>query len=430
MSEKKMQNQESTNLDIRKAIVQLFNSKEYHELKLYYDFKGIFDILGIMRNENVHSNFLAWILNPDQKHGLSNYPMRKFLEMIVISLFDCQYEKGQSNLFPEYLIDYIITGNYDIVDVKVEREKVVDNNKRIDIFIDLSLQIDGVESEITDIKIILENKVYSREHSEQTVQYYEWATKNFKENSELIFLYLSPISNSELHDLTEQQCQCKEYIQINYQYIVDYILEPCKMQQLPSEASSLIDNYLRCLSYPSIDENSIKNGGLIMAVNERERKLLLDFWEGNKPLLLAMLNVLKDDESIDEQERENMDTMINTIYNKSSKDYSKCLFKGHKYPKSRVVWAVLKEYVNSTQVTFEALKSIFSDNIQGSSGVLQTVEYAENKDSRRFYMKPDEILITSDNVKFVVSNQWGKDNIDRFIKVATEKGFEITRVEV
>jgi len=202
------------------------------------------------------------------------------------------------------------------------------------------------------------------------------------------------------------------------------------MQQLPSEASSLIDNYLRCLSYPSIDENSIKNGGLIMAVNERERKLLLDFWEGNKPLLLAMLNVLKDDESIDEQERENMDTMINTIYNKSSKDYSKCLFKGHKYPKSRVVWAVLKEYVNSTQVTFEALKSIFSDNIQGSSGVLQTVEYAENKDSRRFYMKPDEILITSDNVKFVVSNQWGKDNIDRFIKVATEKGFEITRVEV
>lgn len=188
----------------------------------------------------------------------------------------------------------------------------------------------------------------------------------------MIFLYLSPISNSELHHLTEQQCQCKEYIQINYQYIVDYILEPCKMQQLPSEVSSLIDNYLRCLSYPSIDENSIKNGGLIMAVNERERKLLLDFWEGNKPLLLAMLNVLKDDKSIDEQERENMDTMINTIYNKSSKDYSKCLFKGHKYPKSRVVWAMLKEYVNSTQATFEALKSTFSDNIQGSSGVLQT----------------------------------------------------------
>jgi hypothetical protein len=416
-------------LDVRKSIVKLFNSKEYHELKLYYDFKGVFDILGIMRNENVHSNFFAWMLNPDQQHGLNGYPMKKFLEMLVMSLFDCQYAKERSNLFPDYLIDYVITGNYEVVDVKVEREKVIDKNKRIDIFISLSLQIGSEEAETIDVKIILENKVYSREHSEQTVQYYEWAYENFKDNCELIFVYLSPISNSELHGLDKQQCQCKEYIQINYQYLVDYVLEPCRMQQLPPEANSLIDNYLRCLSYPSMDEDSVKNGGLVMAVNERERKLLLDFWEGNKPLLLAMLNVLRDDESIDEQERENMDNMINTIYNKSNKDYSKCLFKGKKYAKSRAVLAVIKEYVNSTNVTFEELKRIFSDNIQGASGVVQTIEYIQNKDPKRFFMKPEEILTTSDNIEFAVSNQWGKGNIDKFIKVATQIGFEITRVE-
>lgn len=429
MSEQTTQYLEYSNLDIRKAIVQLFNSKEYHELKLYYDFKGIFDILGIMRNENVHSNFLAWILSPDQKHGLGNYPLRKFLEMIVMSLFDCQYAKGRTNLFPDDLIDYIITGNYEIDDVKVEREKVIDKNKRIDIFIELSLIIDNEESEATDLKIILENKVYSREHSEQTVQYYKWATENLKENSELVFLYLSPISNIELQELSEQQCQCKEYIQINYQYLVNYVLEPCKMQQLSPEASSLIDNYLRCLSYPSIDEDSIKNGGLVMAVNERERKLLLDFWEGNKPLLLAMLNVLKDDESIDEQERENMDNMISTIYNKSSRDYSNYLFNGNKYAKRRLVLAVITEYVTSKKVTFEELKNIFSDNIQGSTGVIHTLEYVQNRDPRRFFMKYDEILTTSDNVKFVVSNQWGIENIERFIKVARDQGFDITRVE-
>ena len=61
---------------------------------------------------------------------------------------------------------------------------------------------------------------------------------------------------------------------------------------------------------------------------------------------------------------------------------------------------------------------------------MQTVEYAENKDTRRFYMKPEEMLVSLDNIKFVVSNQWGKDNIDRFIKVDAEKGFEITRVEI
>lgn len=382
-----------------------------------------------MRNENVHSNFLSWILSPDEKHGLGNYPMRKFLEMIVMTLFDCQYSKGRTNLFPEEFIDYIITGNYEIDDVKIEREKVIDKNKRIDIFIDLSLKLDREDLEIKNIKIILENKVYSREHSKQTVQYYEWAYENFKDSSELVFLYLSPISNIELQNLSEQQCRCKEYIQINYQYLVDYVLEPCKMQQLSLEASSLIDNYLRCLSYPSIDEDSIKNGGLVMAVNERERKLLLDFWEGNKPLLLAMLNVLKDDESIDEQERENMDNMISTIYNKPSRDYSKYLFKGNQYPKNRLVLAVISEYVNSREVTFKELKNIFSDNLQGSTGVIHTVEYAQNRDTRRFFMKPDEILMTSDNIKFVVSNQWGIENINIFIKVARGQGYEITRVE-
>lgn len=426
MSEKIIQNEESDNIDIRKSIIRLFNSKEYNQLKLYYDFKGIFDILGIMRNENVHSNFLAWILNPDQNHGLRNYPMKKFLEMIVMVLFDCQYTRGCKNLFPEYLIDYIITGNYEIANIKVDREKVIDNNKRIDIFIELTLEIADIESENIDIKIILENKVYSREHSEQTVKYYEWAKNNFKENSELIFLYLSPISNGELYDLIEQDCQCKEYIQINYQYLVDYVLEPCKIQQLSPEANSLIDNYLRCLSYPSIDEESIKNGGLVMAVNEQEKKLLLDFWEGNKPLLLAMLNVLKDDENIDEQERENMDSMISTICNKSGNDYSKYLFKGNKYGKSRLVQAVVKEYVTSKRITFEELKKTFSDNIQGSIGVVQTVEYAENKDPNRYFMKSEEILLTSDNVKFVVSNQWGKGNIERFIEVAINIGYEIT----
>ncbi|WP_052085799.1 PD-(D/E)XK nuclease family protein [Clostridium sp. HMP27] len=430
MSEGIKINTENIDLDVKKSIIQLFNSKEYHELKSYYDFKGIFDTLGIMRNENVHSNFLAWIINPDQNHGLGNYPIRKFLEMIVMSLFDCQYAKGKLDLFPEYLIDYIITGNYEIIDVKIEREKVIDKNKRIDIFIDLSLQVGCEESQIIDMKIILENKVYSEEHSEQTIEYYKWASKNFKENSELVFLYLSPIPNSELYSLIEQQCQCKKYIQINYQYLVDYVLEPCKMQQLSPETSSFLDNYLRCLSYPSIDkEENIKNGGLVMAISEREKKLLLDFWEGNKPLLLAVLNALKDNEDINEQERENIDNMISTISKKSNKDYGKYLFNGNKYGKGRLVLAVIKEYVKSKNPTFDELKHTFSDNIQGSSGVLQTLEDAENKDLKRFFMKPDEILVSSDNIEFVVSNDWGKPNIDRFIKVAVEQGFEITRVE-
>ncbi|SMC19794.1 PD-(D/E)XK nuclease superfamily protein [Clostridium acidisoli DSM 12555] len=416
---------EGQTLDVRKNIIQLFNSKEYHELKLYYGNKSFFDILGIMRNENVHSDFLAWILDTEANHGLNEYSIRKFLEMVVMSLFDCKYANKYNDLFPEYLIDYIITGNYHVSDVKIEREKVIDNNKRIDLFIDLTIKIKSNSDENINVKIILENKVYSKEHSDQTNQYYDWAERNFKENSELVYIYLTPTSNRELLELEDQHSQCKKYIQINYQYLVDYVLEPCRMQQISDEAKSLIDNYLRCLSYPSLDEESIKNGGLVMAVSEREKRLLLDFWETNKPLLLAMLNVLKDDDSIDEQERQNMDSMISTISNKSNKDFTKYKFKGNVYGKNRLVLAVVKEYLSSSNVTYDELKDIFPDNIQGTLGVFQKVEYAENKDRRRYFLKLDEILVTKDGIRIAVCTQWGMPKIDGFIDAASRLGYEI-----
>lgn len=54
----------------------------------------------------------------------------------------------------------------------------------------------------------------------------------------------------------------------------------------------------------------------------------------------------------------------------------------------------------------------------------------DNNKAKRSFMRPNEILVISDNVKFVVCNQWSKDNIDRFIKVASDKGVEITRVRM
>lgn len=42
-----------------------------------------------MRNENIHSNFWAWLLCPEQNRGLKEYPIRKFLEMVVLTIYDC-----------------------------------------------------------------------------------------------------------------------------------------------------------------------------------------------------------------------------------------------------------------------------------------------------------------------------------------------------
>lgn len=416
-------------LNIRKRIVELFNSKEYQELKTYYSHKSFFDILGIMRNENIHSNFLAWILDPKQSHGLNFYSIRKFLEMLIIAVNDCSYCKEGKELFPDELIDFIITGNYEVLDVDVEREKVISNGKRIDIFISILISTGVNYSDKTKIKIILENKVYSKEHTDQTIHYFNWAKKEYGSDNKLIFVYLTPASTNELLSLLEQQCKCKEYIQVNYQYVVNYILEPCRKQDLPNEANTLIDNYLRCLSYPSVSEEEYSNGGMVMATSERERKLLLDFWETNKSLLLAMLNVLKDDENIDEDERDNMQKMISTMSNQSNKDYTQYEFAGKKFRKNRLVYAVVSEYLKMRKnCTYEELKKVFSDDIQGSLGVVQKIDVVNSKDPKRYFSKPGETLRTIDGVEFAVCNQWAIANIKKLLSIAREEGFVITEV--
>lgn len=414
----------SNTIDYRKSIIKMVDSDTYQELRSYFLHKSIFNILGVARNENIHSNFISWLLNRSENHGLGDYPIKKFLEMLVITQNDTAYSEEQ--LFPDDLIDIIISGNYEIISMEVVREKAIPKG-RIDIFVDVKILSAGDQ---INIKIILENKIYSKEHSDQTQIYYDWAKKEYGNLERLIFVFLTPLPTSELQSLSEQQCSCKKYIQINYQYLVDYLLEPCRKQEMPQESSMLIDNYLRSLSLPTLDfENGLtKNfGGMTMAVSERERKLLLDFWENNKPLLLATLNVLKDDDDINEDEKLSMQNMINVISTKSSRDYTHYKFKGIEYTtKNRLVYAVVKEYVASNNLTFKQIKSIFESNLQGSLGVVCRIN--DIKDFKRYYTKPQDVLVSHDNIEFAVCNQWGIDNIGKFINKAKELGYDIEEV--
>ena len=416
--------QENDEMDYRKNIIRMINSDTYQELKAYFSYKSIFSILGVMRSENVHSNFIAWLLNTEESHGLGTYPLQKFLEMLVIA--DSNADYAVTPLFPDDLVDIIISGNYEITSSEVVREKVVTGG-RIDIFMDINLTTQ--EKEIS-LKVILENKVYSKEHSDQTQCYYDWAKNEFSSHSNVVFVYLTPLSMNSLQSLNEQECSCKNYIQINYQYLVEYVLEPCRKQEVSQYTATLIDNYLRNLSFPSLEsENGIadKNfGGMVMAVSEKERKLLLDFWENNKPLLLATLNVLKDDDDIDEEERNTMQNTINVISKKSSKDYTQYEFMGSKYSKCRLVFTIINRYIERNPSTFADIQSVFADDLQGSSGVIRGIE--DIKDRTRYFTKPQEILKSTDGIELAVCNQWGTGNIGNFIQKAKKLGFDIKEV--
>lgn len=121
------------------------------------------------------------------------------------------------------------------------------------------------------------------------------------------------------------------------------------------------------------------------------------------------------------------DTYFNST--KSNKDLSKYNFNNVNYGKGRLVLAVLKEYVvKNPTTTYEQLKTIFSDRIQGAGGVFASRDKALSINANgyvRYFAKDDELLTLSDEI-IAVSSQWGIGNIDKFIIEAKKLGFKIS----
>ena len=113
----------------------------------------------------------------------------------------------------------------------------------------------------------------------------------------------------------------------------------------------------------------------------------------------------------------------------SSRDKTKYSFNGMVLGKGRLVLEIVKEYSKRNSKTFDGLKEIFSNEMQGSTGVINSMEFIEKKyqgkSKKRHFVKEDEILISSDNVEFAVSTEWGIGNISNILDFALKEGFQV-----
>ena len=101
-----------------------------------------------------------------------------------------------------------------------------------------------------------------------------------------------------------------------------------------------------------------------------------------------------------------------------NRDLTKYLFNGQKFGKSKLVLAVISDFVEKNpSITFSQLKEKFPANLQGSE-VFTTFEEANNKandNNKRNFIKPNELITLGDASTIAVSTQWGINNINRFI---------------
>jgi len=111
-----------------------------------------------------------------------------------------------------------------------------------------------------------------------------------------------------------------------------------------------------------------------------------------------------------------------------SNDNTRYNFMGNIYGKSRLVLAIIEDYIqHHNDCTLENLKTIFPKKLQGALGVIDTFEsaneiYKRTKHKRHFLN--NKITLRSGQ-EIVVCTQWGIGNINEFINKAKELGFDI-----
>lgn len=110
-------------------------------------------------------------------------------------------------------------------------------------------------------------------------------------------------------------------------------------------------------------------------------------------------------------------------------DYTEYSIEGGQFlGKNKFVYAAVSLYVKQhPNATFADLEKAFPPELQGSFGVIRTMEYIKEKNynGRRYFKEPEYVLHSGDNIPFAVSTEWGKGNIDKFVNAVKQLGYHV-----
>lgn len=119
---------------------------------------NLFDVINKSHYENYHSDIIAYLLDPNEKHYHKEF-CEKFISLI---------RQTKEIDVPDYKF------------VNVIREKQIRNDRRIDIFIETDTFV-----------MIIENKIWAYDQESQLFDYYNWAEIEYK-NKPVFLCYLTP----------------------------------------------------------------------------------------------------------------------------------------------------------------------------------------------------------------------------------------------
>ena len=387
------QQKEYTKKEIIDDIIAFNNDVDVQRLKEIYYSQTLPEIFAVSRRELTHSSFLAWLFATSSNHGLGTVPLVQLLELYVL-----KSREQEKNWITDKLSNAIITRDFHISEcISVTEEAVVTANAKGRADIVLTCEINLPNLSLNKLKIVIENKVYSDEHGNQTQTYFDYYESIKEKQEKVLYIYLTPPTSIADAD-------CPEFIHITYQDLLEHVFEPIRRRiDISQRTQFILNEYISSLSIPADvmeDKNVTHIQTSILAIGMEEKELLQAFWDKNNRLIIAALTAISSDD-----DNETKDDAKKVLQNLSQRDFSKYMVNGNgPYCKNRTVEAAVKLYLEkNNDTTIDELKKIFPDNLRRTFGVIRSC-HDEIKDKTRYF----EAEHPETKEKFFICNQWGQ----------------------
>lgn len=398
--------QEITREKVETWLMQFHSNQGTRAIIRKINQNSMLDIYGIARSETHHSKFLAWLFNPNESHHTGELALRKLLNIAVRRGIE---QNNQSKVFQWFKNTVLTSASLSLTsasDVQVLTESYVEDQGkkgakgRIDILV-TNLALGG---EL--INLVIENKIYSNEHDEQTTTYFEGINKKFpKPKNRNIFLYLTPKSNWEMPKEDGPSCTCKDFIEINYQDILTEVLTSILEEPISSATRIAIEDYIHCITSPSIHSKNYNT----MAVDKETNEMLKKFWDANQDLIRAAIDAFVSSEEDDTNEVKDLKDAFDNFTN--TRDYTKYSIDGQgAYNKNALVKEIVNRIIAKGGDVMGTLKNL---DAKCTNGLFRTEDHYNSAIKRAVELKYNGSPI-------YISNQWGTHNIPSFIEAVNE----------
>lgn len=303
-------------------ISQLENDAEFHELVEKTKRLNVFEVLGITKTEIRHSNFLAWLLDPKEVHGLGDRFLRAFAAKV-----------GEKEKLPADMSDCIVRREWMHIDL-------------------LAICLTA------KYLLCIENKVFSGEHGDQLKNYRDCLLKEY-EGFTMSFVFLSP------EGLLPKKVEDQPHWQpISYSDVLEAIESARRGEVLSEEVNMLLDHYTAAVRRHIVgDENIIE---LCQKVYDQHKEVLELIYENCKtdiaPMRAAVEGWCK--KKNDEQALIFDPQFSNNTYTRFTTETIRALFPQHENPISGWKSTDMAFYeIVKREDFFKIVLTVCSDNI-------------------------------------------------------------------